>query len=68
MNKPASTSGNWQWRLLPDQLGNLEADVLKQMAILYGRAKPVEMRRATDHVKAASPREVSDEGTAMKWT
>ena len=38
MNRPATTEGNWQWRLLPDQLTSSLAKRLLQMTEIYGRA------------------------------
>jgi len=38
MNLPATAEGNWQWRLLPDQLTSSIADKLRGMTELYGRA------------------------------
>lgn len=38
MNRPATTEGNWQWRLSPEQLTPSIADRLREMTELYGRA------------------------------
>jgi 4-alpha-glucanotransferase len=38
MNRPATTEGNWQWRLSPEQLTTSLADTLREMTELYGRA------------------------------
>jgi 4-alpha-glucanotransferase len=38
MNRPATTEGNWQWQLLPEQLTPSIADKLRGMTELYGRA------------------------------
>ena len=38
MNTPATSSGNWAWRFLPDQLGDSIKAGLAEMAELYGRA------------------------------
>jgi 4-alpha-glucanotransferase len=38
MNRPATTEGNWQWRLLPEQLKPSVAKRLLDMTELYGRA------------------------------
>jgi 4-alpha-glucanotransferase len=38
MNRPATTEGNWQWQLLPDQLTSSIADKLREMTEIYGRA------------------------------
>jgi 4-alpha-glucanotransferase len=38
MNRPATTEGNWRWRLSPDQLTPSLADMLRGMTDLYGRA------------------------------
>ena len=37
MNLPATTEGNWQWRLRPDQLDAAPAQGLRSMAEIYGR-------------------------------
>ena len=36
MNRPSTTEGNYQWRLLPEQMKAV--DLLKEMTELYGRA------------------------------
>jgi 4-alpha-glucanotransferase len=38
MNRPATSEGNWQWQLLPDQLTPSVAERLLQMTERYGRA------------------------------
>ncbi|HAR64290.1 MAG: 4-alpha-glucanotransferase [Candidatus Margulisiibacteriota bacterium] len=38
MNIPATTNGNWLWRLLPDQLNSYVRDRLAEMTYIYGRA------------------------------
>ena len=38
MNKPGTTAGNWEWRLLPDLLTPGLAERLAKMTDLYGRA------------------------------
>lgn len=38
MNLPASKKGNWQWRLLPNQLNEITGRILKEMTEIYGRA------------------------------
>ncbi|MDY7031151.1 MAG: 4-alpha-glucanotransferase [Thermodesulfobacteriota bacterium] len=38
MNRPATTQGNWQWRLLPGQLSIQLSKKLRQMTEIYGRA------------------------------
>jgi 4-alpha-glucanotransferase len=40
MNKPGIATGNWGWRLLPDQVNLETARELHAMAALYGRCKP----------------------------
>ncbi len=37
MNKPATTEGNWQWRLLPEQLTPALAQKLREVTEIYGR-------------------------------
>ncbi|MCD6561839.1 MAG: 4-alpha-glucanotransferase [Deltaproteobacteria bacterium] len=38
MNRPSTTKGNWQWRLLPDQLTSPVEKRLLKMTEIYGRA------------------------------
>jgi 4-alpha-glucanotransferase len=38
MNTPASTAGNWAWRLLPNQLLQHEEDLLREWATIYNRS------------------------------
>jgi 4-alpha-glucanotransferase len=38
MNRPATTKGNWQWRLSPEQLTASITDRLRELTELYGRA------------------------------
>jgi 4-alpha-glucanotransferase len=38
MNRPATIEGNWQWRLLPDQLTDEVARRLRNLTEIYGRA------------------------------
>jgi 4-alpha-glucanotransferase len=38
MNRPATGEGNWQWRLLPDQLTPAIKEKLIEMTRIYGRA------------------------------
>ena len=42
MNRPATTDGNWAWRVLPEQLSPVLAADLAKMTVLYGRAPGVE--------------------------
>ncbi|RJQ50935.1 MAG: 4-alpha-glucanotransferase [Nitrospiraceae bacterium] len=37
MNLPASPSGNWEWRMLPDQLSPALSKKLSEMTRIYGR-------------------------------
>ena len=37
INVPGTKSGNWQWRLLPDELTKELSEKIKDMSILYGR-------------------------------
>jgi len=39
MNKPATTRGNWQWRLLPEQLTSSLVERLLEVTVAYGRAR-----------------------------
>ncbi len=38
MNRPATTDGNWAWRVLPEQLDRALAAKLAETTALYGRA------------------------------
>jgi 4-alpha-glucanotransferase len=38
MNVPGKPSGNWEWRLHPDQLQDSHAAKLAELAGIYGRA------------------------------
>jgi len=38
MNRPATSEGNWQWQLSPEQLLASIADKLRGMTEIYGRA------------------------------
>ncbi len=38
MNRPATSKGNWQWRLLPEQLKSSLTDKLLEITETYGRA------------------------------
>ena len=38
MNRPATTEGNWVWRLLPDQLTPALTQRLREMTEIYGRS------------------------------
>lgn len=38
MNTPGSSSGNWQWRLLPEEASPTLADKLRDLTLLFGRA------------------------------
>ena len=38
MNRPATTEGNWVWRLLPDQLTPALTQILREMTEIYGRS------------------------------
>jgi len=38
MNHPSTWQGNWEWRLLPDQINDSLAIRLKEMTEIYGRA------------------------------
>jgi 4-alpha-glucanotransferase len=37
MNRPSTSSGNWEWRLLPDQLTTAHAETLLELTTIYGR-------------------------------
>lgn len=37
MNRPATTNGNWNWRLLPEQIHRSHSVRLKQLMVLYDR-------------------------------
>ena len=38
MNRPAKSKGNWQWRLLPEQLSQELAKELRDLTEIYGRS------------------------------
>lgn len=38
MNRPATLKGNWQWKLLPDQISPSITKQLQEMTEIYGRA------------------------------
>ncbi len=38
MNRPSTAKGNWEWRLLPDQIASFPQDLLLEMTSIYGRA------------------------------
>ena len=38
MNLPATSNGNWQWRLIPEQLTPLVTEKLREITETYGRA------------------------------
>jgi 4-alpha-glucanotransferase len=46
MNYPGRAAGNWEWRLLPDQLTALHAERLRDLTELYGRAVTEEPTKA----------------------
>ncbi|RJQ49766.1 MAG: 4-alpha-glucanotransferase [Nitrospiraceae bacterium] len=37
MNLPASSEGNWEWRLLPEQISTSVVKKLSEMTMIYGR-------------------------------
>jgi 4-alpha-glucanotransferase len=37
MNTPSVTYGNWEWRLLPEQITPALAESIAEMTALYGR-------------------------------
>lgn len=37
MNRPSTTQGNWEWRLLPGQLTSDHAEMFLEMTSIYGR-------------------------------
>ena len=39
MNRPSVAHGNWEWRLLPDQLDFSCAETLRELTTIYGRAQ-----------------------------
>ncbi|MBM4325483.1 MAG: 4-alpha-glucanotransferase [Deltaproteobacteria bacterium] len=38
MNQPSTLSGNWEWRLLPDQLTKAHEEMLLELTAIYGRS------------------------------
>ena len=45
MNTPGKAEGNWSWRLLPDQLGNQQAQKLASLSEVYGRVPVKESKK-----------------------
>lgn len=41
MNRPGTTEGNWEWRLVPEQITPSLTACLAEMTKLYGRVSPV---------------------------
>jgi len=41
MNFPGQTAGNWEWRLLPQQLTSDHARRLRDLTELFGRGRPI---------------------------
>lgn len=37
INRPSTPSGNWEWRLLPDQLNSYHSEMLLELTETYGR-------------------------------
>jgi 4-alpha-glucanotransferase len=37
MNRPSVTDGNWEWRLLPDQLNPASVSWLREITEMYAR-------------------------------
>ena len=37
MNRPAGGTGNWEWRLIPEQITREMASRLREMTSIYGR-------------------------------
>ncbi|MBN2124652.1 MAG: 4-alpha-glucanotransferase [Deltaproteobacteria bacterium] len=42
MNRPSKKDGNWQWRLLPEQISPELAERLREMVRIYGRNAPAD--------------------------
>jgi 4-alpha-glucanotransferase len=38
LNRPSSAKGNWEWRLLPDQLSSPHQEMLRELTSIYKRA------------------------------
>ena len=38
MNRPSTARGNWEWRLLPDQITPVHQEMLLELTSIYGRA------------------------------
>ncbi len=38
MNRPSTVSGNWEWRLVPEQLTSECGEFLRELTCIYGRA------------------------------
>jgi 4-alpha-glucanotransferase len=48
MNTPATTDGNWAWRVLPDQISPALAAELAKLSALYGRVPAPQKSGATN--------------------
>jgi 4-alpha-glucanotransferase len=48
MNTPATTDGNWAWRVLPEQISAALAAELAKISALYGRVPVAEKRGAAN--------------------
>ena len=38
VNRPSIAKGNWEWRLLPDQITPFYRELLLELTSIYGRA------------------------------
>jgi 4-alpha-glucanotransferase len=47
MNFPGKADGNWEYRLLPNQLGEWHISMLSKLAVLSNRLEPVEKKAVT---------------------
>jgi 4-alpha-glucanotransferase len=50
MNAPGTPFGNWEWRLLPGEVTPALAEKLREMAVMYGRAKRLPDEPVSDEV------------------
>ena len=58
INTPGTASGNWQWRMLPDEASDKLAKRIFDMAVMYDRAqRPVVKAEETEPAKKAEKTE-----------
>jgi len=52
MNLPATTSGNWQWRMRANAMQDELVDYIKEINITYHRAPDIQGWSANDYFSA----------------